>query len=398
MSFTRNLVLRQNRHDQYDAGGEVAQPEASLGETTYYFIGYPCWLFKHYAPGIYHALGQRVSAVITDSFAIDHSHLTLHGHPVPLITLAEFNERAKRGPTEVIFFFEHNEQFWVIPQLESFGKVTVRDYLYMLDRFGLSHTYLPLREERKWWAAQSIEKIREVSKRLGDERSRRTLAARIETITSGNRRTLMEVRVSGEYEYFNSSWLMGSLVPRKDEIYVDVGAAHGDTVDKFVKVTNGNFSAIHAFEPTPGQFRELATRSQIDPRIHTYRKAVGEKTGMLTFFDNLSHPLGGNAISPGEGSECIDVECVRLDDAIETCSLIKMDVEGFETKVLSGARRLISQCVPDLAITCYHYPQDLFEILDCVESIHKYRSVALRHYGPTILDSILLFSDRQSFD
>jgi hypothetical protein len=51
-----------------------------------------------------------------------------------------------------------------------------------------------------------------------------------------------------------------------------------------------------------------------------------------------------------------------------------------------------------MAITCYHYPWDLFQILEKVQGIHGYANVALRHYGASLYDSVLLFSDRQSFD
>ncbi len=392
MSLIRNLVLRQ-------PGARItfSPPNAPADEPDHYFVGYPSWLFMTFAPGIYQALGRRVAAVIGDSYIMDHSHMTIHGHPVPIISLAEFSERARHRPSEVIHFFEHNEQFWSIPQMEAMGDVRVTDFIAKLDRLGLGHTYLPVREEREWWSSQSRGRIEAASSRLGDERSRRTLAARIAAITGGTRRPLMEVRVRSEHEYFNPGWTIGSLVPGPDETYVDVGAAHGDTVDKFVGVTGGKFKAIHAFEPTPGQFRELERRSQADARVHTYRKAVGDAPGSLTFYDNPSNPFGGNALSGGGNCVPIEVECVRLDDTIESCSLLKMDVEGFETRVLGGARRLISECKPDLAVTCYHYPQDLFEIMDCVESIHSYKHVALRHYAPSLYDSILLFSDRQSF-
>ena len=373
-------------------------PEPLFAEPDYYFIGYPSWLFKTFAPIIMQGLGMRVAGVVGDSYAIDYSHVGVLNQSIPIITLAEFSERAKLRAAEVIYFFEHNEQLWSIPLFEAMAKVRVVDYIKKLDELGLSHTYLPVSKEREWWASQSPERIRSVSDRFGDERSRRTLAARIATITSGSRVPLMEVRVRGEFEYFNAGWTAGSIVPRADETYVDIGAAHGDTVDKFMQVTGGKFTAIHAFEPTPGQYRELERRAHADSRIHTYCKAVGDTAGNISFFDYPDNPFGGNALSGSENSARIEVECVRLDDTIDSCTLLKMDVEGFETRVLNGARRLISQCRPDLAVTCYHYPQDLFEILDSVESMHAYKHVALRHYAPSLYDSILLFSDRQSFE
>jgi hypothetical protein len=78
--------------------------------------------------------------------------------------------------------------------------------------------------------------------------------------------------------------------------------------------------------------------------------------------------------------------------------MLKMDVEGYECNVIEGAKRLIEKSRPDMAITCYHYPWDLFQILEKVQEIHGYANVALRHYGPSLYDSVLLFSDRQSFE
>lgn len=393
MSLIKNLVLRKP-----GANSHLTVSEPASGEPYYYFIGYPSWLFRRFAPLLYHALGRQVSVVVGNSYVNDHSHMTLHGHLVPILTFAEFSTRAQRYPCEVIHFFEKSEDFWTIPQLESLGKVKVTDFIEKLDYFNLPHTYISVREEREWWASQPDDKISKAHDRLGDVRSRRTLDARIASIKTGDRRPLIDVMVRSDYEYFNRGWPTGSLVPRDDEIYVDVGAAHGDTVDKFIQVTEGKFNAIHAFEPTPGQYRLLERKAAGDSRVQTYRNAVGNETGKMVFFDNQYNPFGGNAFSGDSNCHRIEVDCVRLDDVVDACTMLKMDVEGFETRVLGGAARLIRECRPDLAVTCYHYPQDLTEILDCVESIHKYKHVALRHYSPTLYDSILLFSDHQSFD
>jgi hypothetical protein len=129
-----------------------------------------------------------------------------------------------------------------------------------------------------------------------------------------------------------------------------------------------------------------------------HQAAVGDVAGPIRFFDNPHNPFGGNALAVDDGAPTIEVPCVRLDDVIDRCTLLKMDVEGFECNVLRGARRLVATCRPDMAITCYHYPQDLFNILELVQEIHRYKHVALRHFGPSLYDSILLFSDRQSFN
>lgn len=48
--------------------------------------------------------------------------------------------------------------------------------------------------------------------------------------------------------------------------------------------------------------------------------------------------------------------------------------------------------------TTTHSPHDTLEILEQVDATHAYRHVALRHFGASLYDSVLLFSDRQSFE
>ena len=339
-----------------------------------------------------------MAGVIVDTDFTDRAHLTLLGKVLPLVSIATFRAQAALRPLRVVHFFEQCEQFRLLSDIESAGEIETIDFLGVLDALGLSHTYRPMAEEREWWAGQSAERIAAVAAQFGDERSGRTFAARLAAIAKGDRRPLMEVAMLAEHEYFNSGDAHCSLVPGNNEIYVEVGAAHGDTMEKFVAVSGGKFERIEAFEPTPGQFAELTRRAGGDPRIQVHQAAVGDVAGPIRFFDNPHNPFGGNALAVDDGAPTIEVPCVRLDDVIDRCTLLKMDVEGFECNVLRGARRLVATCRPDMAITCYHYPQDLFNILELVQEIHRYKHVALRHFGPSLYDSILLFSDRQSFN
>lgn len=360
-----------------------------------FFLGQPGSLFRIFAPSILGALGGQVAGYISDRYFRDGEDLRFGDQPMRTITYGEFTKIAEVMPVEVVHFFENPDDLWCLPSFSCWSNVKVTDFLQKLDELGMFHTYRPVREERMWWREQADEHIVSMSEKFNDGRSRQTLFSRVNAIRNSDRTPLMEIAFGGEHEYFNRTNRSISLVPGSEEIYVDVGAAHGDTVDKFLKVTDGKFKRIYAFEPTPGQYRALERYGEVEG-VHTFRKAVGAANGAITFYDNAYNPFGGNAIDAGSGTP-IDVDCIRLDDVVPECTMLKMDVEGYECNVIEGAKRLIEKCRPDMAITCYHYPWDLFQIMEKVQGIHGYANVALRHYGASLYDSVLLFSDRQSF-
>lgn len=393
-SLVRNLVPRSAAARRGLTAGELL----AAGNRDTFFIGYPSWPFRFWAPAIFGALGERVAGVVSDRFVNDYSHMTLRGSPCPLVSMEAFLEIAQSRIVRLVHFFKHREQYWGLERVAHLPNVTVVDYLTELDVLGLAHTYIPVKEEREWWAGQSMAVRSRVAERFGDERSRRTFSARLSAIETGIRRPLLDVAVLGDYQYFNTVDPHFSFVLRPDEVYVDVGAADGDTLVKFRDSCQNAFKRIEAFEPTLLQFGRLQQRAGADPRIQLHNVAVGSTSGSVKFFENEANPFGSNALTVSNNPSVREVPCVQLDEVVDACTLIKMDVEGFETEVIKGARRLVASSKPDMTITCYHYPQDLIEILDTVEAIHAYKFVALRHFGPSLYDSILFFSDRQSFE
>jgi hypothetical protein len=52
----------------------------------------------------------------------------------------------------------------------------------------------------------------------------------------------------------------------------------------------------------------------------------------------------------GDGAFKEDVPVVKLDNLIDWCDFIKIDVEGYEDRVISGAGRLLTTCRPTLHV------------------------------------------------
>ena len=361
-----------------------------------YFFGAGAFLLESFGPRILEASGGRVAGLVSDRLAPFYPKYPVGPrHRLPVITLDALRELASRGPVEVVHFCEDLDQCWALEALRSCGpSLRVIDFLARLFDLNLPHTYLPMLDEQAWWEAHLAD-AEALAGRFGDALSRHTLAARVGAIMSADRMPLMRAALPAALEYFNPHSPRASFVPREDEIYVDIGAADGDTVERFRHASSDRFARILAFEPAAAPHRALADKFAGDSRIRVFAKAVGETAGPIAFHENPSNPLGGNMFVGNEAP--VTVDCVRLDDAVEHCTLIKMDVEGFERSVVRGAARLIRESRPDMAITCYHYPQDMGGILDEVLALHRYRHVALRHYSPCLYDSVLLFSDRQSF-
>lgn len=89
-----------------------------------------------------------------------------------------------------------------------------------------------------------------------------------------------------------------------------------------------------------------------------------------------------------------DISITRLDDVMEEVTFIKMDLEGFESRALNGAARLIESCWPRMAITGYHYADDLLDIAQTIRNLAPDYTLPLRHHSNYYYDSILYAAPR----
>jgi len=135
---------------------------------------------------------------------------------------------------------------------------------------------------------------------------------------------------------------------------IDVGANEG----QFALAVRRYFPTahIHAFEPVPCAFERLARSSRGDRRIRLYPLALGRRPGRIAFFMNrFSQVSSALPIDPANNhpnydasaASPIEVSVARLDEVnlespIARPALLKLDVQGFEAEVLSGARGLLT--------------------------------------------------------
>jgi FkbM family methyltransferase len=114
---------------------------------------------------------------------------------------------------------------------------------------------------------------------------------------------------------------------------------------------------IIAFEPAPSTFAALSSnvaRNGAD-NIECRQLAVSDRDGTVPFVvrenARANSSIGTAGSNPGAIS--IDISCVTLDRfvseaKIERIALLKVDVEGFEAAVFTGATRVLSTLRPQL--------------------------------------------------
>lgn len=111
------------------------------------------------------------------------------------------------------------------------------------------------------------------------------------------------------------------------------------------------FRAVHAFEPNPATFELLRFNSRWVSNLQLHALGLGDQPGTFEMEEDPEN-FGGSAIRQGGKAgtgRSVQIRVERLDDLpIDTTDLcfMKIDVEGFESKVLQGAAQTIRQRQP----------------------------------------------------
>ena len=148
--------------------------------------------------------------------------------------------------------------------------------------------------------------------------------------------------VVGAYERRLSGHVAGILRP--GDLAFDVGS-HLGYFGILMATVVGDAGKVVCFEPDPGLHDALESnvsrnRALIPAEVSVARLAVGATRGK-TSFEAGGHSTRGRLSDSGG----VEVEVITLDDAVErfgTPRFVKVDVEGHEAEVLTGAPRLVA--------------------------------------------------------
>jgi FkbM family methyltransferase len=142
-------------------------------------------------------------------------------------------------------------------------------------------------------------------------------------------------------EFKEMAYVLGVINP--EDVFVDIGANVGSytILACVVKGARG-----YCFEPVPSTFERLSNNLRINDAfdlVQAYSLGLADQEGEILFtshFDATNH-----ALAPGEAArDALRVRVMPLDAVLPEVSptMIKIDVEGFETPVLDGMPRILA--------------------------------------------------------
>lgn len=156
--------------------------------------------------------------------------------------------------------------------------------------------------------------------------------------------------MSEEFFELKSQQLIMDTV-QQDMVVLDIGANIGFYT---VKIANkiGAKGKVFSFEPNPEMVKQLTQNVQLNKFDNVFIQpvALSDSAGVIQFHcPEPGYESHGSFMSNStfETSTLIDIKTQKLDDWLESQNIkrvdfIKIDVEGAERKIFSGASRLLS--------------------------------------------------------
>ncbi|MDO4921041.1 MAG: FkbM family methyltransferase [Phascolarctobacterium sp.] len=220
--------------------------------------------------------------------------------------------------------------------------------------------HLPLFDERETvsfaWLAKYESELRRVYDKLADDWSRKVFA------------DVLNYKVSGKLQYLfgcateREEDLRTLLKPGADEIYLDLGAYNGDTLEELGRLTDWRWRLALAVEPDRRNCLKLRqTAEALVSRglpVEVYESGIWDCAGALSFSDSG----GRQSTFVGAAKKSVAVTTIDEVAAGRPVSYIKMDVEGAEAQAIAGGRATIAQFKPKMFLAAYHYDADIFRL------------------------------------
>ena len=228
------------------------------------------------------------------------------------------------------------------------------------------------------WIKKYERELQMVYERLADAVSRETFASVLNYKLSGKLSYLQACTTNRAEDLRTIFSFVG------EEMYLDLGAYNGDTVQEFLQLTRGRYKKIVALEPDPKNYKKLTdfVRQYELKNVTCLQAGVWNDCGSLeltgnggrqsTFWEadrsgfatqNLSQTGSMKKKIKKQQVTVVSVDAVLGNDHAD---YMKFDVEGVEKEALEGAAGHLAPdgngALPKLLVAAYHHDEDLFAL------------------------------------
>jgi len=223
-----------------------------------------------------------------------------------------------------------------------------------------------------------------------------------------------------KYYFFPNSKLTKDLLylikknKVKEPVIFDVGAYHGNWISNYLKYFPNTFAYL--FEPYESSYKILKKRFKKKKRVNVFNNALSSSEGFLDVnintkaYTNSLLDLDPLASQSWENDELkhqkkIQVNVTTLDEFFfkifndhKRINLIKLDVQGLESKVLQGGSKLLSKQLVDIFLVemivapTYNSQSKLSDLFKIFEENEYYL------YGIYDIEKASKFGKIQQFD
>jgi FkbM family methyltransferase len=155
-----------------------------------------------------------------------------------------------------------------------------------------------------------------------------------------------------------------AVLTGRDMVVIDVGAGEGIYTSVFAKTRD--VSAVYAFEPSAIAFAKLVKAVRDYPIVECFNLALGDVNGRRALYEYSISDVSSllkmeerqeRLLPASTVSSATTVDVSRLDDLVDAGTvaqpdLIKIDVQGYEDRVLRGAESTLQRtryCIIELS-------------------------------------------------
>ena len=214
--------------------------------------------------------------------------------------------------------------------------------------------------------AQYRQEIEHAYSLLADEQSRKVFKGALDFYYTGELKYLDRIESDKDEVFAN-------ILRLREERYLDLGAYRGDTVNEFLHYTDG-YRSITAVEPNPKNYKKLCEHIGTIENATALNAGIADRAGMMT----ISKKAGRMPVLGDTNGVEIPVTTVDMIDCSPT--YIKIDIEGMEPQMLSGAKQTLRALKPKLNLAAYHRTEDFFSLILQLHEINPDYRIYLRKH------------------